>query len=75
MRNRLDHIALDTLRVFESAARQQSFTAAALELGSTQPAISQQIKRLEQQLAVRLFDRVYRGIVLTETGELLLSYV
>ena len=75
MRNRLDHIALDTLRVFESAARQQSFTAAALELGSTQPAISQQIKRLEQQLAVRLFDRVYRGIVLTEAGELLLSYV
>ena len=75
MRNRLDHIALDSLRVFESAARQQSFTAAALELGSTQPAISQQIKRLEQQLAVRLFDRVYRGIVLTEAGELLLGYV
>ena len=75
MRNRLDHIALDSLRVFESAARQQSFTAAALELGSTQPAISQQIKRLEQQLAVRLFDRVYRGIVLTEAGEMLLGYV
>ncbi|MEN2508562.1 choline sulfate utilization transcriptional regulator [Stutzerimonas stutzeri] len=75
MPNRIDQIPLDALRVFESAARQQSFTAAALELGSTQPAISQQIKRLEQQLAVRLFDRVYRGIVLTEAGELLLSYV
>ncbi|WP_217477703.1 choline sulfate utilization transcriptional regulator [Stutzerimonas stutzeri] len=75
MPNRPDQIPLDALRVFESAARQQSFTAAALELGSTQPAISQQIKRLEQQLAVRLFDRVYRGIVLTEAGELLLGYV
>lgn len=72
---RIDQIPLDALRVFESAARQQSFTAAALELGSSQPAISQQIKRLEQQLAVRLFDRVYRGIVLTEAGDLLLGYV
>lgn len=75
MRNQLDHISLDALRVFESAARLQSFTGAALELGSTQPAISQQIKRLEQQLACRLFDRIYRGIVLTEAGELLLGYV
>ena len=75
MSNRQDQIPLDALRVFEAAARLQSFTAAALELGSTQPAISQQIKRLEQHLASRLFDRVYRGIVLTEAGELLLSYV
>jgi putative choline sulfate-utilization transcription factor len=75
MRNQIDQIPLDALRVFESAARLQSFTAAALELGSTQPAISQQIKRLEHQLAARLFDRVYRGIVLTEAGELLLGYV
>lgn len=75
MRNQLDHIPLDALRVFESAARLLSFTAAALELGSTQSAVSQQIKRLEQQLAVRLFDRIYRGIALTEAGELLLGYV
>ncbi|MDM8348959.1 LysR substrate-binding domain-containing protein [Pseudomonas sp. sp1636] len=68
-------ISLDALRVFASAARQLSFTAAAAELGSSQPAISQQIKRLEQQLATRLFDRVYRGIVLTEAGELLLRHV
>ncbi len=75
MANPLDQIPLDALRVFEAAARLQSFTAAALELGSTQPAISQQIKRLEQQLACRLFDRIYRGIVLTEAGRLLLGYV
>jgi len=58
----LEGISLDTLRVFESAARHLSFTAAAAELGSTQPAVSQQIKRLEAQLATRLFDRVYRGM-------------
>jgi putative choline sulfate-utilization transcription factor len=71
----IEGLSLDVLRVFESAARQLSFTAAAAELGSSQPAISQQIKRLERQLATRLFDRVYRGIVLTEAGELLLRYV
>lgn len=75
MLKRSDGVSLDSLRVFESAARPLSFTAAAAELGSSQPAISQQIKRLEQQLNTRLFDRVYRGIVLTEAGELLLRYV
>ncbi|SDI64643.1 putative choline sulfate-utilization transcription factor [Pseudomonas flavescens] len=68
-------VSLDVLRVFESAARHLSFTAAAAELGSSQPAISQQIKRLEHQLATRLFDRVHRGIVLTEAGETLLGPV
>jgi len=71
----IDGVSLDALRVFEAAARLLSFTAAANELGSSQPAISQQIKRLEAQLATRLFDRVYRGIVLTEAGELLLGHV
>lgn len=75
MFRQLEGLSLDVLRVFESAARQLSFTAAAAELGSSQPAISQQIKRLEQQLAVRLFDRVYRGIVLTDAGTSLLRYV
>lgn len=67
--------SLDLLRVFEAAARSRSFTAAASELGTTQPAISQQIKRLEEQLATRLFDRVYRGIALTEAGEELFGHV
>lgn len=71
----LEGVSLDVLRVFESAARHLSFTAAAAELGSSQPAISQQIKRLEERLATRLFDRVYRGIVLTEAGETLLGPV
>lgn len=61
--------SLDLLRVFESAARQLSFTAAAEELGTTQPAVSQQIKRLEKELATPLFQRVHRGIVLTDAGQ------
>lgn len=68
-------LSLDLLRVFEAAARHLSFTAAAVELGTTQPAVSQQIQRLEKQLATRLFDRVYRGIELTDSGRLLFVHV
>ncbi len=71
----LGSLSLDLLRTFEAAARQRSFTAAAVELGTTQPAISQQIKRLEEQLATRLFDRIYRGIELTEAGIVLFEQV
>ncbi|OAI93584.1 choline sulfate utilization transcriptional regulator [Pseudomonas putida] len=71
----LDGLSLDVLRVFEAAARLHSFTAAAVELGTTQPAVSQQIKRLEARLGARLFDRIYRGIELTEAGVLLYEHV
>lgn len=71
----LGQLSLDLLRAFESAARLRSFTAAASELGTTQPAVSQQIKRLEEQLATRLFDRIYRGIELTDAGTLLFEAV
>jgi len=71
----LGEMSLDLLRGFEAAARLRSFTAAAIELGTTQPAISQQIKRLEEQLATRLFDRIYRGIELTDAGEILFNHV
>lgn len=73
-----DHLAglsLESLRVFEAAARLRGFTPAALELGTTQPAVSQQIKRLELQLATRLFDRIYRGIELTQAGQTLFEQV
>lgn len=63
------------LRVFASAARHLSFTAAAQELRSTQSAVSQQVRALEEELGVRLFDRVYRGVRLTESGQLLSASV
>ena len=65
----------DLLRGFEACARLLSFTAAAAELGTIQPATGQHIQRLEHLLATRLFDRVYRGIELTEPGALLLDHV
>ncbi|WP_339479757.1 MULTISPECIES: choline sulfate utilization transcriptional regulator [unclassified Pseudomonas] len=75
MYDALGNLSLELFRAFEAAARQHSFTAAAIELGTTQPAISQQIKRLEEQLGTRLFDRIYRGIELTEAGTILFEQV
>ncbi len=59
---------LDLLLGFEAAARHLSFTKAAGELFLTQSAISRQIKELEQQLGVPLFQRRHRGLALTEPG-------
>jgi len=64
---------LQSLVFFESAARLLSFTAAAGELGTTQPAVSQQIKRLEDMLDWPLFERDRRGLRLTQAGERLLG--
>jgi LysR family transcriptional regulator, glycine cleavage system transcriptional activator len=57
--------SLNGLRAFEAAARHMSFTAAATELNVTQTAISHQIRRLEQELGVRLFVRQNRSLALT----------
>src|ERR1700682_6825328 len=57
--------SLNGLRAFEAAARHLSFTQAASELNVTQTAISHQIKRLEEELGVRLFVRQNRARTLT----------
>lgn len=57
--------SLNGLRAFEAAARHLSFTRAAAELNVTQTAISHQIKRLEDELGVRLFARQNRSLALT----------
>src|ERR1700692_4563128 len=57
--------SLNGLRAFEAAARHLSFTQAASELNVTQTAISHQIKRLEEELGVRLFVRQNRALTLT----------
>ncbi len=67
------NVPLNGLRVFESAARLLSFTAAAGELNITQAAVSQQVRALEDQLASKLFDRKPRGLALTPTGQDLLA--
>ena len=57
--------SLNGLRAFEAAARHLSFTNAATELNVTQTAISHQIRRLEEELGVRLFIRQNRALTLT----------
>jgi len=52
-----------------------NFTAAAHELGSTQSAVSQQMRGLERQLELQLFKRVYRGVALTDAGKHLYNAV
>ena len=66
---------MQTLSAFESAARLASFTAAARELGSTQPAVSQRIVQLEEDLGTPLFERGHRGVTLTAEGALLYEAV
>jgi len=60
---------LSAIRCFEAAARHQSFTRAAQELGMTQAAVSYQIKLLEARVGGPLFKRGARGVTLTETGQ------
>lgn len=62
------NITLRQLRVFESVARNSSFTRAAEALHLTQPAVSMQIKQLEENLGVDLFDHIGKKIFLTEAG-------
>ncbi len=57
--------SLNGLRAFEAAARHLSFTQAAAELNVTQTAISHQIRRLEEELGIRLFIRKNRALALT----------
>src|SRR6267143_3136043 len=61
--------SLNGLRAFEAAARHLSFTQAASELNVTQTAISHQIKRLEEELGVRLFIRQNRSLTLTQQAQ------
>jgi LysR family transcriptional regulator, glycine cleavage system transcriptional activator len=59
---------LAAIRCFEAAARHQSFTRAAEELGMTQAAVSYQIKLLEDRVGGALFVRGARGVTLTPAG-------
>ncbi|HIF9493617.1 TPA: transcriptional regulator GcvA [Photobacterium damselae] len=60
---------LNSLKVFEAAARHLSFTRAAEELFVTQAAVSHQIKALEEFLGLKLFRRRNRSLLLTEEGQ------
>ncbi|MDX6675860.1 MAG: hypothetical protein QOH11_3278 [Solirubrobacteraceae bacterium] len=62
------------LKVLREVARSGSFSAAAEELGYTQPAISQQISALEREAGTRLLQRGSRGVTLTDAGRSLVDH-
>lgn len=62
------------LQVFHAVAKHLSFTRAADALFMTQPAVTFQIKQLEEQFSTRLFERRHGSISLTPAGELVLGY-
>ncbi|MFD4835992.1 LysR substrate-binding domain-containing protein [Achromobacter sp. NPDC058515] len=64
---------LNTLRVFDAAARHEAFGKAAQELHVTHGAVSRQIKLLEQALGLTLFERRNRAVFLTDSGRQLLG--
>ena len=70
-RDGLSDMDWDKLKVFHAAAEAGSFTHAGEQLGLSQSAVSRQVSALEQELAVSLFHRHARGLILTEQGDLL----
>ena len=65
---------LNELRVFLKVAAERSFSRAAMKLHRTQPAVSQAVRRLEESVGERLFDRATKDAALTDAGRLLRDY-
>lgn len=70
----MSHFTLRQLQVFAAAARHLSHSRAAEELHLSQPAVSMQIKQLEQSIGLPLFDQVGKQIHLTEAGREMVIY-
>lgn len=66
---------LNALKAFEAAARYESFTRAAEELCVTQGAVSHQVKALEEELGLKLFNRERQRLIITEAGRAYLEVV
>lgn len=70
---RRGRLPLTALRAFEAAGRAESISLAAIELCVSQAAVSRQIRGLEEQTGVALFERIHRGVRLTAEGRRLLD--
>ncbi len=68
------HLTLRQLTLFESVARHLSFTRAAEELHLSQPAVSMQVRQLEESAGLPLFEKIGKRIQLTEAGREMLDY-
>jgi DNA-binding transcriptional LysR family regulator len=73
-RSHMKNITIRQLKTFESVARNLSFSRAAEDLHLTQPAVSMQIKQMEDQAGLPLFSHVGKRIALTEAGKLMLRH-
>jgi DNA-binding transcriptional LysR family regulator len=71
----MTHFDWNHARAFLATAEHGSFSAAARELGLTQPTLSRQVDALEVELGVALFERVGRGLIMTPNGQDLLETV
>jgi DNA-binding transcriptional LysR family regulator len=67
-------VEFSELRVFLRVATERSFSRAAMKLHRTQPAVSQSVRRLEDSVGERLFDRATKDATLTEAGRVLRDY-
>jgi LysR family transcriptional regulator, hydrogen peroxide-inducible genes activator len=67
-------MTINQLECFRAVARRHHFAKGAAALGKTQPALSVQIQRLEEDLGVTLLERTGRQVILTPAGEILLPY-
>jgi LysR family transcriptional regulator, low CO2-responsive transcriptional regulator len=70
----MKNVTLRQMRVFAAVARNLSFTRAARELHLTQPAVSQQVKLLEEEVGLPLFEQIGRRVHLAPAGAELLRY-
>lgn len=68
------HVTLRQLKVFEAVARHLNYTQAAQELHLTQPAVSMQIKQLEESVGLPLFEQMGKQTYLTEAGREMYHY-
>lgn len=68
------HFTIRQLRVFECVAKHLNYTRAAKELFLTQPAVSMQVRQLETQFGVPLFERLGKRVFLTSAGQELLGH-
>lgn len=68
------NVSLRQLRVFETVARLSSYTRAAAELHLTQPAVSMQVRQLEDEVGLPLFEKLGKHISLTEAGREIFHY-
>ena len=68
------HLTFRQLQVFTAVAKHQSFTRAAQALYLSQPAVSMQVRQMEEQVGLPLFEQLGRRIYLTEAGREMARY-